>query len=66
MDRIPKVTRPLLSRFRILAHPETEFPVGVRGDTSKVSPALGEKAIGHIVTEIVHLLERIDREGKEQ
>jgi creatinine amidohydrolase len=66
MDRIPKVTRPLLSRFRILAHPETEFPIGVRGDTSKVSPALGEKAIGHIVTEIVHLLERIDREGKEQ
>jgi creatinine amidohydrolase len=66
MDRIPKVTRPLLSRFRILAHPETEFPVGVRGDTSKVSPALGQKVIAHIVAEIAHLLERIDREGKEQ
>ena len=65
MDRIPRVTRPRLSRFRILAHPETEFPTGVRGDTSKVSRELGEKAVSHIVTEIVRLLQQLDREGKE-
>jgi len=65
MDRIPKVTRPRLSRFRVMAHPEVEYPTGVRGDTSKVSRELGAKAVGHIVTEIVHLLERIEREGKE-
>ena len=65
MDRIPKVSRPRLSRFRVMAHPETEYPTGVRGDTSKVSRELGEKAVSHVVTEIVHLLERIDREGKE-
>jgi len=64
-ERVPQVTRPRLSRFRILAHPETEFPTGVRGDTSKVSRALGEKAMDHIVTEIVRLLERIDSEGTE-
>jgi len=63
MDRIPKVTRPRLSRFRILAHPETEFPTGVRGDTSKISRKLGEKAVTHVVAEIVALLQRIDREG---
>ena len=65
MDRIPKVTRPRLSRFRVMAHPEVEYPTGVRGDTSKVSRELGEKAVDHVVTEIVHLLERIDRNGKE-
>ncbi|MFI5342385.1 MAG: creatininase family protein [Candidatus Methylomirabilales bacterium] len=65
MDRIPKVTRPRLSRFRVMAHPEVEYPTGVRGDTSKVSRQLGEKAVDHVVTEIVHLLERIDRDGKE-
>jgi creatinine amidohydrolase len=65
MDRIPRVTRPRLSRFRILAHPETEFPTGVRGDTSKVSRELGERAITHIVAEIVRLLQQLDREGKE-
>ena len=65
MDSIPKVTRPRLSRFRVLAHPETEFPAGVRGDTSKVSRELGEKAVEHVVREIVHLLKRIDDEGKE-
>jgi creatinine amidohydrolase len=65
MDRIPKVSRPRLSRFRVLAHPETEFPTGVRGDTSKVSRELGERAVRHVVSEIANLLERIDREGKE-
>jgi creatinine amidohydrolase len=65
MDRIPRVTRPRLSRFRVLAHPEVEYPTGVRGDTSKVSRELGEKAVGHVVTEIVRLLDRIDGEGKE-
>ncbi len=64
-DRVPAVTRPRLSRFRITAHPEEEFPTGVRGDTSKISRALGERALGHIVSEIVRLLEGIDREGKE-
>ncbi len=65
MDRIPKVTRPRLSRFRVMAHPEVEYPTGVRGDTSKVSRELGEKAVDHVVTEIMHLLQRIDRDGKE-
>ncbi|MBI4572433.1 MAG: creatininase family protein [candidate division NC10 bacterium] len=65
MDRIPNVSRPRLSRFRIMANPETEYPTGVRGDTSKVSRDLGRRAISHVVTEIVDLLERIDREGSE-
>ena len=64
-DRVPEVTRPRLSRFRVMAHPETEFPTGVRGDTSKISRDLGQHSLGHVVTEIVHLLERIDREGSE-
>jgi creatinine amidohydrolase len=65
MDRIPKVTRPRLSRFRVMANPETEFPTGVRGDTSKVSRELGERTVQHLVTEIANLLQRIDREGTE-
>jgi creatinine amidohydrolase len=65
MDRIPKVTRPRLSRFRVMAHPEAEYPTGVRGDTSKVSRELGQRAVNHVVIEIVRLLERIDRDGKE-
>ncbi|OGB90665.1 MAG: hypothetical protein A3G35_19085 [candidate division NC10 bacterium RIFCSPLOWO2_12_FULL_66_18] len=65
MDRIPKVTRPRLSRFRVMANPETEYPTGVRGDTSKVSRELGERAIRHLVSEIVTLLNRINRDGKE-
>jgi creatinine amidohydrolase len=65
MDQVPKVTRPRLSRFRVLAHPEMEYPTGVRGDTSKISRDLGLRAVNHVVTEIVHLLERIDREGHE-
>lgn len=65
LDRMPVVTRPRLSRFRVLAHPEAEYPTGVRGDTSKVSRALGEKAVAHVVGEIVRLLDRIDRDGNE-
>lgn len=64
-DRIPKVTRPRLSRFRVMANPEREFPTGVRGDTSKVSRDLGERAVQHVVNEIVSLLQRIEREGTE-
>jgi len=65
MDRIPKVTRPRLSKFRVMANPEREFPTGVRGDTSKVSRDLGERTVQHLVSEIVSLLQRIDREGTE-
>jgi creatinine amidohydrolase len=64
-DRIPKVTRPRLSKFRVMANPEREFLTGVRGDTSKVSRELGEQATQHVTTEIVSLLQRIDREGTE-
>ena len=65
MDRIPKVTRPRLSRFRVMANPEREFPTGVRCDTSKVSRDLGERVMQHIVNEIANLLQRIEREGTE-
>jgi creatinine amidohydrolase len=65
MDRLPKVTRPRLSRFRVMAHPETEYPTGVRGDTSKVSRELGQRAITHVVMEIVNLLKRIESVGSE-
>jgi creatinine amidohydrolase len=65
MDRIPKVTRPRLSKFRVLANPEREFPTGVRGDTSKVSRDLGERVMQHVVNETVNLLQRIEREGTE-
>jgi len=65
LDSMPKVTRPRLSRFRVMAHPEVEYPTGVRGDTSKVSRALGEKTVNHIVAEIVQLLQKLDREGGE-
>ena len=65
LDSMPKVTRPHLSRFRVMAHPEVEYPTGVRGDTSKVSRALGEKTVNHIVAEIVQLLQKLDREGGE-
>jgi creatinine amidohydrolase len=64
-DRIPMVTRPRLSRFRVMAHPEVEYPTGVRGDTSKVSRALGAKAVNHAVTQIVNLLKRIESGGSE-
>jgi len=65
LDRVPRVTRPRLSRFRVAAHPEAEFPTGVRGDTSKISHALGERAIGHAVAEIVRLLRSLDETGNE-
>jgi creatinine amidohydrolase len=65
MDRIPKATRPRLSKFRVMANPEREFPTGVRGDTSKVSRDLGERVVQHVVHEITSLLQRIDREGTE-
>jgi creatinine amidohydrolase/Fe(II)-dependent formamide hydrolase-like protein len=61
-DRIPAVPdRPRLSQFRVLGHPEAEFPTGVRGDTSKVSRELGERTIRHVVAELAGLLERTDR-----
>lgn len=65
LDRIPQVTRPRLSRFKVLCRPETEFPTGVRGDTSKVSPALGERALSHAISEIVRLLQNLDSRGTE-
>jgi creatinine amidohydrolase len=65
LDRIPDVTRPRLSRFQISAHPEAEFPTGVRGDTSKVSRALGDRAVRHTVTEIVRVLQSLDAKGTE-
>jgi len=65
-DRIPEVSvRPRLSQFHVLAKPETEFPTGVRGDTSRVSRELGERAFRHVVSEIAQLLERTEREGRE-
>ena len=61
-DRIPDVPdRPRISRFRVLAHPEAEFPTGVRGDTSRVSRELGRRTIEHVVAEVARLLTRIDR-----
>ncbi len=66
LDRVPAIAdRPPLSRFRVLAHPEAEFPTGVRGDTTRVSRELGERAFGHVVTELAGLLERMAREGRE-
>ncbi|MBI4536935.1 MAG: creatininase family protein [candidate division NC10 bacterium] len=64
-DRIPRVTRPPLSRFLIAAHPEQEYPTGVRGDTSKVSSTLGERALDHTISEIVRLLRNIESHGSE-
>jgi len=64
-ERIPRVTRPRLTRFRLLAHPEAEFPTGVRGDTSKVSRVLGDRALTHTVDEIVRLLHNLDARGSE-
>ncbi len=59
------MTRPRLSRFTVSAHPEAEYPTGVRGDTSKISRELGERAIRHVVTEIARVLENLERGGKE-
>jgi len=65
MDRVPAVTRPALSRFRILANPESEFSTGVRGDTSKISRELGERSLEYIVAAIVRLLRTLDEKGAE-
>lgn len=64
-DRIPAITRPRLSHFRVTANPEREFPTGVRGDTSKVSRDLGERALRHCVSEIVRVLQNVARGGAE-
>jgi creatinine amidohydrolase len=66
LDRIPDVReRPRLSVFRVAARPEVEFPTAVRGDTSRVSPDLGRRAVEHVVAEFVALLERVLRTGRE-
>ncbi len=65
LDRIPRVTRPPLSRFLIAARPEREYPTGVRGDTSKTSKALGERALEHTIAEIVRVLRNLDAGGTE-
>lgn len=65
LDRVPRVTRPRLSRFSVMSHPEAEFPSGVRGDTSKISRELGERALRHAVSEIVQLLRNLDQKGTE-
>jgi creatinine amidohydrolase/Fe(II)-dependent formamide hydrolase-like protein len=66
LDRIPDVReRPKLSVFRVAAHPEAEFPVAVRGDTTRVSHELGRRAVDHVVAEFAALLERVARTGRE-
>jgi len=65
LDRMPQVTRPPLSQFQVSASPEAEFPTGVRGDTSKASRTLGERATNHTVAEIVRVLENMDAKGTE-
>jgi creatinine amidohydrolase len=65
LDRLPAVMRPRLSRFRVLAAPETEYPTGVRGDTSKVSAALGARTLDHSAAEIVRVLRNLDDHGTE-
>lgn len=66
LDRVPDVTaRPRLSQFQVLARPETEFPSGVRGDTSKISRELGKRAFRHVVDEFTRLLQHTEHEGRE-
>jgi len=66
LDRVPDVReRPRLSAFRVAANPETEFPSAVRGDTSRISPELGRRAVDHVVAEFTALLERVGRTGRE-
>jgi creatinine amidohydrolase len=65
LDRMPQVTRPRLSRFQVSANPETEFPTGVRGDTSKASRTLGDRTVNHTVAEIVRVLQSVDAKGTE-
>jgi creatinine amidohydrolase len=64
-ERVPEVAdRPPLSQFRVLAHPEVEFPTGVRGDTSKISRELGERTLRHVVQELVAMMARVDAGGR--
>jgi creatinine amidohydrolase len=65
LDRMPQVTRPRLSQFQVSANPETEFPSGVRGDTSKTSRTLGDRAMNHTIAEIVRILQNVDAKGTE-
>ena len=66
LDRVPPLSaRPPLSQFQVLARPESEFPTGVRGDTTRVSRELGLAAVAHVVAEFAALLQRVDREGRE-
>jgi creatinine amidohydrolase len=53
---IPEAGRPQFPRFQVMSHPERLFPSGVMGDASRASPALGERALHHVVGEIVKLL----------
>jgi creatinine amidohydrolase len=64
-ERMPAVTRPRLSRFRVQAHPEAEYPTGVRGDTSKVARALGERSLAHTIREIAAVLQNVETRGTE-
>lgn len=66
LDRMPQVTRPRLSKFQVAANPENEFPSGVRGDTSKTSQTLGDRALNHTVAEIVRILQSVDARGTEE
>jgi creatinine amidohydrolase len=66
LDRVPDVReRPALSAFHVKARPEAEFPTGVRGDTSRISRELGERALAHVVGELAALLDRVARTGRE-
>jgi creatinine amidohydrolase len=65
LDRVPAVTRPRLSAFRVRPDPESEFPTGVRGDTSRISLELGERANQHVIAEIVRVLRNLDHHGTE-
>ncbi|MFB3816755.1 MAG: creatininase family protein [Candidatus Methylomirabilales bacterium] len=65
IERMPAVTRPRLSRFRVLAHPEAEYPTGVRGDTSKAARPLGERSLAHTIREIAAVLRNVETRGTE-
>ena len=65
LERMPQVTRPRLPQFHVSAHPETEFPSGVRGDTSKASRTLGDRTVNSTIAEIVRVLQSVDARGTE-
>ncbi len=56
-DRSPEGGRPRFPRFQILPNPERLFPSGVMGDASRASRELGERALQHILSEIVGALQ---------